>query len=140
MQIGEIYCSEEKMLIREIKYVTNSTIKFKNLKTTVKRTCHINDFPKSIKIEKKNQLDICNVVMDNFMIYDYVSGTAITTAMLKKGRSSSERITCKNNIVVYDKNKIYKCENVQISLNKTTDSVEIIYKKLDKLYNILSGS
>lgn len=53
MQIGEIYCSEEKMLIREIKYVTNSTIKFKNLKTTVKHTCHINDFPKSIKIEKK---------------------------------------------------------------------------------------
>lgn len=81
-----------------------------------------------------------NVVMDNFMIYDYVSGSAITTAMIKKGRSFLERSTSKNNIVVYDKDKRYKCENVQISLNKTTDSVEIIYKKLDKLYNILSGS
>lgn len=140
MQIGEIYCSERKMLIREIKYVTNNTIKFLSFKNMIECTCHISIFPKSIKIEEKNQLDICNVVMDNFMIYDHVSGTAITTAMLKKGRSSSERITCKNNIVVYDKNKIYKCENVQISLNKTTDSVEIIYKKLDKLYNILSGS
>ena len=140
MQIGEIYCSEEKMLIREIKYVTNNTIKFLNFRIMIERTCHIDNFPKSIKIEEENQIDMYHVVMDNFMIYDYVSGTAITTAMLKKGRSSSERSTCKNNIVVYDKHKRYKCENVQISLNKTTDSVEIIYKKLDKLYNILSGS
>ena len=140
MQIGEIYCSEEKMLIREIKYVTNSTIKFLNFKIMIERTCHINNFPKSIKIEEENQIDMYHVVMDNFMIYNYVSGSALTTAMLKKGRSSSERSTYKNNIVVYDKNKRYKCENVQISLNKTTDNVEIIYKKLDKLYNILSGS
>lgn len=137
MQMGEIYCSEEKMTIREIKYVTDSTIKFLNFKTTAKRTLHINDFPESIKIEQENKLSICNVVMDNFMIYNYRNGSAITTAMLKKGRSSSRRSTCKNNIVIYDKIKRYKCENVQISLNKTTDSVEIIYKKLDKLYNIL---
>lgn len=140
MQIGEIYCSEGKMIIREIKYVTNSTIKFLNFKTTVERTCHIDNFPKSIKIEEENQTDMYHVVMDNFMIYNYINGASITTAMIKKGRSSSERSTCKNNIVVYDKHKIYKCENVQISLNKTTDIVEIIYKKLDKLYNILSGS
>ena len=140
MQIGEIYCSEGKMLIREIKYVTNKTIKFLNFKTRVERTFHIDNFPKSIKIEEENKIDMYHVVMDNFMIYDYVSCSAITTAILKKERSSSERSTYKNNIVIYDKNKRYKCENVQISLNKTTESVEIIYKKLDKLYNILSRS
>lgn len=140
MQIGEIHCSEGKMLIREIKYVTNNTIKFLNFKTTVERTCHINNFPQSIKIKGENQIDIYNVVMDNFMIYNYASCSAITTAMIKTERSSSERSTYKNNIVVYDKNKRYKCENVQISLNKTSDNVEIIYKKLDKLYNILSGN
>lgn len=140
MQIGEIHCSEGKMLIREIKYVTNNTIKFLNFKTTVERTCHIKNFPQSIKIKGENQIDIYNVVMDNFMIYNYVSCSAITTAMIKTERSSSERSTYKNNIVVYDKNKRYKCENVQISLNKTSDNVEIIYKKLDKLYNILSGN
>lgn len=138
MQIGEIYCSEGKMIIREIKYVTNSTIKFLNFKSMVERTFHINNFPKSIKIEEENQLSICNVVMDNFMIYNYKSGSAITTAMIKTGRESSTRSTYKNNIVIYDKSKIYKCENVQISLNKTTESVEIIYKKLNKLYNILN--
>lgn len=140
MQIGEIYCSEEKMLIREIKDVTNSTIKFLNFKTTVEYTRHINNFPKSIKIEEENKINMYHVVMDNFMIYNYISGASITTAMLKKGRSSSERSTCKNNIVIYDKSKRYKCENVQISLNKTTKNVEIICKKLNKLYNILSGS
>ena len=140
MQIGEIHCSEGKMLIREIKDVTSRTIKFLSFKNMANYTCHVNNFPQSIKIKGENQIDMYNVIMDNFMIYNYVSGSAITTAMLKKERSSSERSTYKNNIVVYDKNKRYKCENVQISLNKTTDSVEIIYKKLDKLYNILSGS
>lgn len=134
MQIGEIYCSEGKMLIREIKYVTSNSVKFLNLRIMIERTCHINSFPKSIKIEQENKLSICNVIMDNFMIYNYVRGSALTTAMLKKGRSSLERSTYKNNIVVYDKSKRYKCENVQISLNKTIDNVEIIYKKLDKLY------
>lgn len=140
MQTGEIYCSEGKMIIREIKDVTRNTIKFLSFKSMVEYTGYIDNFHKSIKIEQENQIDMYHVVMDNFMIYDYVSGSAITTAMLKKGRSSSERSTCKNNIVIYDKNKRYKCENIQISLNKTTDIVEIIYKKLDKLYNILSGS
>ena len=140
MQTGEIYCSEVKMIIREIKDVTSSTIKFLNFKTTVERTLHINNFPKSIKIEEENKFSICNVVMDNFMIYNYRSGIAITTSMVKKRRLSLERSTYKNSIVIYDKSKRYKCENVQISLNKTTDNVEIIYKKLKKLYNILSGS
>lgn len=139
MQMGEIYCSEEKMIIREIKDVTNSTIKFLNFRIMIEHTCHINNFPKSIKIEQKNKLSICNVVMDNFMIYNYRNGSAITTAMLKKRRSSSRRSTCKNNIVIYDKIKRYKCENVQISSNKTIESIEIIYKKLNKLYNILTG-
>lgn len=140
MQIGEIYCSEGKMLIREIKYVTNSTIKFLSFKSMAEYTCYINNFPKSIKIEEENKLSICNVVMDNFMIYNYRSGIAITTSIVKKRRLSLERSTYKNSIVIYDKSKRYKCENVQISLNKTTDNVEIIYKKLNKLYNILSGS
>ena len=140
MQIGEIYCSDGRMLIREIKDITSSSIKFLNLKNMVEYTCHINNFPKSIKIEEENKLSICNVVMDNFMIYNYRSGIAITTSMVKKRRLSLERSTYKNSIVIYDKSKRYKCENVQISLNKTTDNVEIIYKKLNKLYNILSGS
>ena len=140
MQIGEIYCSEGKMLIREIKYVTNNTIKFLNLRTMIEHTCHINNFPKSIKIEEENKFSICNVVMDNFMIYNYRSGIAITTSMVKKRILYLKRSTYKNSIVIYDKSKRYKCENVQISLNKTTDNVEIIYKKLKKLYNILSGS
>ena len=136
MQTGEIYCSEGRMVIREIKDVTSSTIKFLSFKSMAEYTCYIDNFH-GIKIEEENQLSIGNVVMDNFMIFNHGGCNAITTAMIKKGRASSRRSTCKNNIVIYDKTKRYKCENVQISLNKTTEDVKIIYKKLNKLYNIL---
>lgn len=135
MQTGEIYCSEGKMGIREIKDVTSGRIKFLSFKSMAEYTCHINNFH-GIKIEEENKLPIY-VVMDNFMIFNYGSCNATTTAMIKKGRSSSGRSTYKNNIVIYDKTKRYKCENVKISLNKTTESVKIIYEKLNKLYNIL---